>query len=367
MRAIKSLAALLISVVLVVLAIVLSGCKSLMIIKGNESALSPNEPIITKIFTADPSAHVFDGELYIYPSHDPDKLTDPSASSDKGGKYQMVDYHVLSIDDFSGLCTDHGVALALEDIPWASQQLWAPDAAYKNGMYYFYFPAKDKDGIFRIGAATSENPEGPFTAEENYFEGSFSMDPCVFMDDDGTAYMIFGGLDGGQLECWQTGEYIEGASGPANSEPALGPMMAKMSEDMLGFTDQPKEILIVDENSETITAGDENRRFFEAAWMHKYQGKYYLSYSTGTTHFLVYAVSDSITGPYVYQGQILTPVKGWTTHHSIVEYKGEWYLFYHDASLSDGIDYRRCVKYARLSYNSDGTIVTIDPYQSSYR
>ena len=366
MRAKKSLTALLISVVLVVLAIVLCGCKSLMIIKGNKPVLSPNEPIITKIFTADPSAHVFDGKLYIYPSHDPNKLIDPSASSDKGGQYQMVDYHVLSIDDFSGFCTDHGVALALEDIPWASQQLWAPDAAYKNGIYYFYFPAKDKDGIFRIGSATSENPAGPFTAEENYIDGSFSMDPCVFMDDD-TAYMIFGGLDGGQLECWQTGEYIEGASSPANSEPALGPMITKMSEDMLEFADQPKEILIVDENGETITAGDENRRFFEAAWMHKYQGKYYLSYSTGTTHFLVYAVSDSITGPYVYQGQILTPVKGWTTHHSIVEYQGEWYLFYHDASLSDGIDYRRCVKYTRLSYNVDGTIVTIDPYQPSYR
>ena len=168
-----------------------------------EVTVLPNQPIITEIFTADPSAHVFDGKLYIYPSHDPDALSDPTASSAEGGQYQMVDYHVLSIDSFSGSVTDHGVALALEDIPWASEQLWAPDAAYKDGTYYFYFPAKDADGVFRIGVATSDSPSGPFTVQESYIEGSFSMDPCVFMQSDGTAYMIFGGLDGGQLEDWQ--------------------------------------------------------------------------------------------------------------------------------------------------------------------
>ncbi|MEX1306979.1 MAG: family 43 glycosylhydrolase, partial [Eubacteriales bacterium] len=281
----------------------------------------------------------------------------------EGGQYQMVDYHVLSIDSLSGTATDHGLALALEDIPWASQQLWAPDAAYKDGTYYFYFPAKDKDGIFRIGVATSEDPAGPFAAEESYIEGSFSMDPCVFMENDGTAYMIFGGLDGGQLEDWQTGEYVKDSAGPGKDEAALGPMIVKMSGDMLSFAEEPQEIAIVDENGEAIAADDEMRRFFEAAWVHQYDGKYYLSYSTGTTHYLVYAVSDNIEGPYVYRGQILTPVQGWTTHHSIVEFEGEWYLFYHDAFLSGGIDYRRCVKYTKLDYNADGTILTIDPYE----
>ncbi len=328
---------------------------------GKEVTVLPNTPIITDIFTADPSAHVFDGQLYIYPSHDPDELTDPNASSDEGGQYQMTDYHVLSIDSFSGTCTDHGVALSLADIPWAGQQLWAPDAAYKKGKYFFYFPAKDKDGIFRIGVATSKNPAGPFTAEESYIAGSFSMDPCVFVDTDGAAYMFFGGLDGGQLEDWQTGAYVKDSAGPGKSEAALGPMVAKMSEDMLSFASAPTEIAIVDENGDPIMAGDENRRFFEASWVHKYNGKYYLSYSTGTTHFLVYAVSDTVTGPYVYKGQILEPVQGWTTHHSIVEFNGEWYLFYHDDSLS-GLDYRRCVKYTKLTYNEDGTIQTIDPY-----
>jgi len=328
--------------------------------RGADIAALPGEPLVTDIYTADPSAHVFDGTLYIYPSHDPNSLIDPAASSDKGGQYQMVDYHVLSLDNETGTFIDHGATLKLEDIPWASWQLWAPDAAYKNGLYYLYFPAKDKDGIFRIGVATSKSPVGPFAAQEDYIEGSYSMDPCVFTDTDGESYMIFGGLDGGQLEHWQTGEYVEQPKALGKSDPALGPRIAKMSDDMLGFAQTPQAIEIVDANGDPILARDEYRRFFEAAWVHRYQGKYYLSYSTGTTHFLVYAISDTIEGPYVYQGQILNPVVGWTTHHSIVEYNDAWYLFYHDATLSNGVDYQRCVKYQKLNYLQDGTIEKID-------
>lgn len=323
--------------------------------------LQPMEPIVTNIYTADPSVHIFNNKLYIYPSHDPDEMGDPTASTDDGGHYQMVDYHVLSIDSFDGTCTDHGVALQLDDIPWAYKQLWAPDAAFKNDIYYFYFPAKDNEDIFRIGVATSSNPEGPFTAEPNYIDGSFSMDPALFVDTDNQAYMVFGGIWGGQLEHWQTGEYLANPTEPGLSDNALGPMIAPMSEDMLSFTSKPKEISILDKEGNPILAGDEQRRFFEAAWIHKYQDKYYLSYSTGSTHYVVYAISDSIEGSYTYQGQILAPVLGWTTHHSIVEFEGKWYLFYHDASLSGGLDHKRSVKYVELKYNEDGTIKTINP------
>ena len=140
----------------------------------------------------------------------------------------------------------------------------------------------------------------------------------------------------GSLRTGKTGEYIKGASGPAKDEAALGPLIVKMSDDMLTFEGEPQEISIVDKSGQPILARDEYRRFFEAAWVHEYSGKYYLSYSTGTTHFLVYAMSETLEGPYVYQGQILSPVQGWTTHHSIVAYEDEWYLFYHDASLSGG-------------------------------
>jgi len=320
-----------------------------------------SEPLVTNIFTADPSAHVFEGKLYIYPSHDPDELIDPAASDNDGGHYQMVDYHVLSMDSIEGECIDNGVALKLEDIPWASKQLWAPDAAYKNGKYYLFFPAKDKNDIFRIGVAVSDTPAGPFAAEENYIEGSFSIDPAVLVDDDEKAYIVFGGIWGGQLEHWQTGEYVDEASEPAADKPALGPIIAQLSDDMLSFASEPIEISILDEDGNPLLAKDEDRRFFEAAWLHKYNGKYYLSYSTGSTHYIVYATSDKVEGPYTYQGRILNPVLGWTTHHSIVEFEGKWYLFYHDASLSEGQDNKRSVKVAELEYNEDGTIKTINP------
>lgn len=317
----------------------------------------PNKPLVTNIFTADPSAHVFDGKLYIYPSHDQDA---DFPSDDEGTQYRMIDYHVLSMDSIDSTAKDHGVALALEDIPWAKMQLWAPDAAYKNGKYYLVFPAKDKEGIFRVGVAVSDSPTGPFKAEENFIEGTFSVDPAVFTDDDGTSYLYWGGIWGGQLQCWKTGKFDKTAKSPEGSEIALLPKVAVLSDDLLSLKTAPADVKIVDENGKLFPASEEDKRFFEGSWMHKYNGKYYFSYSTGTTHLLVYAVGDSPMGPFVYKGKILEPVTGWTTHHSIVEYSGKWYLFYHDNSLS-GVDCKRCVKYTELTYNDDGTIKTITP------
>lgn len=319
----------------------------------------PNTPLITHIFTADPSAHVFEGKLYIYPSHD---LDHNEPSNDNGDQYKMEDYHVFSMDDIDSPCIDHGEVLHMKDIPWVSKQTWAPDAAYKNGTYYLFIPARDKEGIFRIGVATSDKPTGPFKAEPNYIPGSYSIDPAIFIDDDGKAYLYFGGLWGGQLEKWQTGEFIADAVGPAGDEPALGPIVAELSDDLLSFKSKPQEIKILDENGLPLKAGDEERRYFEGPWIHKYNGYYYLSYSTGSTHYLVYAISKDPKGPFIYQGKILEPVIGWTTHHSIVEFKDKWYLFYHDSSLSGGVNHKRCVKYTELKYGEDGKIITMDPY-----
>jgi beta-xylosidase len=322
------------------------------------SEVKMKEPLITHIYTADPSAHVFEGKLYIYPSHDLDNDTPPSQ---EGDQYDMQDYHVFSMDDMHSPIIDHGQVLHVDDVPWAQKQMWAPDAAFKNDTYYFYFPAKDADGIFRIGVATSDSPAGPFTPQAEPIPGSFSIDPCVFVDDDGQAYLYFGGLWGGQLERWQTGTYDPAGSEPQGAEPALGPRVARMADDMLHFDGPVEEVLIVDQDGQPIRARDNERRFFEAAWMHKHNGTYYLSYSTGDTHYIVYATSDSPTGPFVYQGRILNPVIGWTTHHSIVEFEGKWYLFYHDSSLSGGVDHKRSVKVAEIVYNADGSIPTIDP------
>jgi hypothetical protein len=130
---------------------------------------------------------------------------------------------------------------------------------------------------------------------------------------------------------------------------------------MLSFDGPVEALSIVDDSGQPLTAGDHQRRFFEASWLHKYNGTYYLSYSTGDTHYIAYATSQSPTGPFVFRGYLLTPVLGWTTHHSIVEYQGQWYLFYHDSTLSGGVDHKRNVKVAELTYNADGSLQTLDP------
>lgn len=313
--------------------------------------------LVKERYSADPSAHVYNGRIYIYPSHDIDAGI---PENDLGDHFDMRDYHIYSLDSINGPVTDHGVALAVKDIPWAGRQLWAPDAAYRNGKYYLYFPLKDKTDIFRIGVAVSDKPEGPFLPMENPIKGSYSIDPAVYDDGDGKFYMYFGGLWGGQLQRYRNNKAIECGHEPADHEPALCPKVALLTADMLEFAEEPKDVLILDENGQQMKAGDHDRRFFEAAWLHKYNGKYYFSYSTGNTHFLCYATGDNPYGPFIYQGQILTPVVGWTSHHSICEFDGKWFLFYHDSVPSGGKTWLRSIKMIEMEYDQNGKIKAID-------
>ncbi len=318
-----------------------------------------NKPLVTHIYTADPSAHVFDGKLYIYPSHD---IETHAASTDDGGHFAMRDYHVLSMESPTESTVDHGVALDVDQVPWAKKQMWAPDAAQRDGHYYLYFPAKDAQGIFRIGVATSRNPTGPFDAEPQAIPGTYSIDPAVFGDDDGEFYLYLGGIWGGQLQRWATGEYVDQDIYPGDQDVALRPMMAKLNPDMISLAEPLRPISILDEKGNPIRAWDEDRRFFEAAWVHKNNDTYYLSYSTGNTHYIQYATSKSPYGPFVYRGILLQPVLGWTNHHSVVQYQGKWWLFYHDSSLSGGQTHLRSVKMTQLQHRADGTITPINAY-----
>ena len=308
-------------------------------------------------YMADPSVHVFNGRLYIYPSHDRESGI---PENDNGDHFDMNDYHVLSTDDvMNGEIVDHGVVLKVSDIPWAGRQLWDCDVAYKDGKYYMYFPLKDRNDIFRMGVAISDRPEGPFIPQPDPVRGSYSIDMAVFRDDDGEHYMYFGGIWGGQLQRYRDNKAIENPCLPADDEPALPSRVVKLSDDMLQFAEDPRPVIILGEDGQPLKAGDPHR-FFEASWMHKYNGKYYLSYSTGDTHLLCYAVGDNPYGPFVYQGVILTPVVGWTTHHSIVEYKGKWYLFHHDCVPSGGKTWLRSLKIVELEYDENGKIITIE-------
>jgi hypothetical protein len=320
------------------------------------------QPLVSEIYTADPSAHVFNGKIWIYGSHDIDAGI---PQDDLGSHFAMRDYQPISMDSISGPATVHPVALDIKDVPWAGRQMWAPDAAEKDGKYYLYFPVKDKQDVFRIGAAVGDNPAGPFKAQPEAIKNSFSMDPAVFKDDDGKYYMYFGGLWGGQLQRWKSGEYkADDEAQPPDDQPALMPKIARMAGNMVEFAEKPKDVKILDENDKPLLSGDHDRRFFEAAWMHKYKGNYYLSYSTGDTHFIAYAMGKSPYGPFTYKGRVLEPVLGWTNHHSITEVDGKWYLFYHDSQVSNGDTHLRNIKHPiEIKYNEDGTIQTIDPFQ----
>ena len=308
-------------------------------------------------YMADPAVHVFNGKLYIYPSHDRESGI---PENDNGDHFDMKDYHVFSMETIDGPVTDHGVVLDVKDIPWAGRQLWDCDCTCKDGKYYMYFPLKDQTDIFRIGIAVADKPEGPFIAQPDPMKGSYSIDPAILDDGDGNYYMYFGGLWGGQLQRYKNNKALECAEFPADNEPAIPSRIAKLADNMLEFAEEPRPVVILDENGKPLTAGDNNRRFFEASWVHKYNGKYYFSYSTGDTHQLCYAIGDNPYGPFTYQGVILTPVVGWTTHHAICEFQGKWYLFHHDSVPSGGRTWLRSLKVCELEYNADGSIKTIE-------
>ena len=313
-------------------------------------------PLVNDLYTADPSAHVFNDKIYIYPSHDEDIDVE---NNDNGDQYDMKDYHVYEMQDENTLPRDCGCVLTLADVKWASKQLWAPDCVERNGKYYFFFPARDKTGMFRVGVAVGDKPEGPFKAEDNYIQGTYSIDPCCFPDTDGKYYLTFGGLWGGQLD-----QYRNNTWGAENKEPreeaACTPKIALMKENMTELAEAPRDLVIVDENGKPLLGKDEDRRYFEDPWLFKKGDTYYFTYSTGTTHLLNWATSKNVYGPYTYGGKILTPVLGWTTHHSILEYHGKWYLFYHDCERSNGVNQKRNVKFRELTFNADGSIQTMD-------
>ena len=231
-----------------------------------------NSPLVSEIFTADPSVHIFENRIYIYASHD---IESGGIEDDSGNHFNMIDYHVLSMNLDGSDVTVHPVALSVDDVEWAESKFWAPDAAFKNGKYYLYYPAKDKDNVFKLGVAVSDRPEGPFTPQPEPMKGSYSIDPAVYIDDDGSAYIYFGGIWGGQLQRWENGSYDKNGSlkdlGVPDA-PSIMPRMAKLTDDMLEFSEEVQTIDIIDKDGNPILTKDLERRFFEAPWIHKYEG-----------------------------------------------------------------------------------------------
>lgn len=268
----------------------------------------------------------------------------------------MADYHVFSSENLIDW-QDHGVIISQQDVPWGNPEgysMWAPDCVYKNGKYYFFFPNAPQNGHgFGIGVATASKPEGPFTCEAQPINGISGIDPCVLLDDDGSAYIYWGGMG------------IRGA---------------KLKDNLLEVDGELQEVKFPDrkdENGNTIKmpamkiAGKEMKGlpegFKEGPFAFKHNGKYYLTFpwvrKENGTETLAYAMSDSPLGPWTFKGIIMEEHANgcWTNHHSIVNYKGQWYLFYHRNDYSPKFDKNRSVCIDKLSFNADGSIQEVKP------
>jgi beta-xylosidase len=268
-------------------------------------------PVIRHIRTADPTAHVWkDGKVWMYTSHDMEDAVN----------YDSMDgYHAFSSTDMVNW-EDHGEVLHSKDIPWGAKGwMWAPTTIYKNNKYYLLYPhsVKGTKGDMRCGVAVSDVPQGPFK-DIGWIEGVEGqwLDPCVFEDEDGKTYLYWGVRE---------------------------PKVALLKDNLLELAETPR----------AIEYGSDN--FFEASYMHKRNGKYYFSYNAGLGGF--YAMSDNPYGPFDYKGGINPKQR--QDHHSIVEYKGQNYFFYHVQDWNGGTKFRRntCIEY--LYYNKDGTIKEI--------
>ena len=306
---------------------------------GVPLALSAQNPVIRNQFTADPTARVFNNKVYLYPSHD---IKPPVGQ--RQDWFCMEDYHVFSSENLTDW-TDHGMIVTQNKVPWVrpnSYSMWAPDCVYRNGKYYFYFPsAPAAGGGFAVGVAIADNPEGPFIPEPEPIKGINGIDPCVLQASDGNAYIF-----------WGNGR------------------CAKLKENMKELADDNPKTTVKFGNREMEMVGANcleglPNRQAEGPFAFEYNGNYYLTYPyvRENTEVLGYAMSKNPMGPYEYKGLIMAEHANgcWTNHHSIINYKGQWYLFYHHNDFSPSDDKRRSVCIDKLTFNADGTIQEVKP------
>ena len=291
-------------------------------------------PIIRDQFTADPTARVFNNKVYLYPSHD---IMPPAGQ--RQDWFCMEDYHVFSSENLTDW-TDHGVIVTQNKVPWVkpnSYSMWAPDCVYKDGKYYFYFPSNPASGMgFGIGVAVADSPEGPFIPEPEPIKGINGIDPCVLLASDGNAYIFWG------------------AGRCAKLKPNMKELADDTPTEKVKWGDREFEMKGVN-----CLKGLPSRQA-EGPFAFEYNGNYYLTYPyvRNNTEVLGYAMSKNPMGPYEYKGLIMPEHENgcWTNHHSIINYKGQWYLFYHQNAFSPKDDKRRSVQIDRLYFNPDGTI-----------
>jgi hypothetical protein len=267
-----------------------------------------DNPIVQTSYTADPAPMVYDGRLYLYTSHDEDVTV--------SNFYTMNDWHLYSTVDMVNW-TDHGTPASLKTFSWSTDNAWAPQAVARNGKIYLYVPLNNNTGA-KIGVAVSDNPTGPFkdpVGKEIAQSGSMAIDPTVFIDEDGQAYLFWGN---GNLR------------------------MVKLNSDMIS-------------TSGSVTSNIAMQGFTEGPWFYRRGSLYYLVYA-GSGEKISYATSNAPGGPWTYKGDVFGAPSIGTNHPGVADYKGHSYFFYHTGALPGGNSYRRSVCVEEFTYGTDGSI-----------
>lgn len=290
-------------------------------------------PIVQTIYTADPAPMVYRDTVYLYTGHDEDKST----------WFVMKDWRCFSSTDMVNW-THHGSPLSVKDFAWARADAWAGQCIERDGKFYFYVPTNQKRAGMAIGVAVSDSPTGPFKdalGRPLVTTGTGDIDPTVFIDDDGQAYLYWG-------------------------NPNL--FYVKLNRDMISFDTSigNKGVVQVPLTPESFgkREGDPKRAtlYEEGPWLHKRNGLYYLVYAaSGIPENICYSTSTNVTGPWTFRG-IIMPTQGtsFTDHPGIADYKGRSYFFYHNGALPGGGGFTRSVGVEEFTYNPDGTFPTIN-------
>jgi len=276
----------------------------------SSTSLADN-PIVQSSYTADPAPMVYEDRLYLYTSHDEDVTV--------SNFYTMNDWHLYSTVDMVNW-KDHGTPAGLKNFKWGTDSAWAPQCVARNGKFYLYVPLNNNTGA-RIGVAVATDPAGPFTdpiGKELVSNGSMAIDPTVFIDDDGQAYLYWGN---GNLR------------------------FVKLNSDMIS-------------TSGSVTSNVAMNGFTEGPWFYKRGSLYYLVYA-GSSEKISYATSNAPAGPWTYKGDVMGAPTIATNHPGVVDFKGHSYFFYHNGTLPGGGSFKRSVCVEEFTYGTDGSIPKI--------
>ncbi|WP_221469683.1 family 43 glycosylhydrolase [Allocatelliglobosispora scoriae] len=289
-------------------------------------AARADNPVVQHVYTADPAPLVHNGRVYLYTGHDEDGST----------YFTMRNWRVWSSADMVNW-TDHGSPMSLSTFSWASSDAWAGQAVYRNGKFYWYVPVRMANGANAIGVGVADSPTGPFRdALGRPLIQNSEIDPTVFIDDDGQAYLYYG-----NPRLW----YV------------------RLNSDMISYSGSPTQIPLTTSGFGT-RSGDANRPtlYEEGPWVYKRNSLYYMVFAAKCcSEFIAYSTAPGPTGPWTYRGTIM-PTQGgsFTNHAGLVDFNGGSYFFYHNGALPGGGGYTRSVAVEKFSYNSDGTIPTIN-------